>query len=66
MYTVEGCPTCEKAKHNFDRQGVLFEERDVYLNEEWLAEAEKLSPNRTVPIIISDGTVEVGFRGKEG
>jgi glutaredoxin len=66
MYTVEGCPTCEKAKHDLNRQGIIFEERDVYLNEEWLAEAEKLSPNRTVPVIITDGKVAVGFRGKEG
>ena len=66
IYTVDSCPTCEKALADYKRRGIAFEERNVYRKQEWLEEAEKLSPTRTVPIIITDGNIEHGFQGKFG
>ncbi len=66
IYTVDGCPTVEKALEDFRLRGIEFEERNVYTRNDWLEEAEQLSPTRTVPIIITDGKIEHGFQGKLG
>ena len=66
IYSQDGCPTCDRAKEWYRRQGIPFEERDVFKNEKWQKEAEELSPSHTVPVIIRDGQVEQGFNGKLG
>ena len=64
LYTLRGCPTCEKAKRGLSQRGVQFEERMVDDNPAWWKEAVALAA--TVPIIISEGRVEVGWQGEVG
>ena len=64
LYTLRGCPTCEKAKRGLSQRGVQFEERMVDDNPAWWKEAVALAA--TVPILVSDGRVEVGWQGEAG
>ena len=64
LYTLRGCPTCEKAKRGLSQRGVQFEERMVDDNPAWWKEAVALAA--TVPILVSDGRVEVGWQGEVG
>jgi glutaredoxin len=64
LYTLRGCPTCEKAKRGLGQRGVEFEERMVDGNPTWWKEAVALAA--TVPILVSDGRVEVGWQGEAG
>ena len=64
LYTLRGCPTCEKAKRGLNQRGVQFEERMVDDNPVWWKEAVALAA--TVPILVSSGRVEVGWEGEAG
>ena len=64
LYTLRGCPTCEKAKRGLTQRGVQFEERLVDDNPAWWKEAVALAA--TVPIFVSEGRVEVGWQGEVG
>jgi len=64
LYTLRDCPTCEKARKGLSRRGVSFEERVVDDNPTWWKEAVALAA--TVPILVSDGHVEVGWEGEAG
>jgi glutaredoxin len=64
LYTLRGCPTCEKAKRGLSQRGVEFEERLVDDNPVWWKEAVALAA--TVPILVADGRVEVGWQGEVG
>jgi len=64
LYTLRGCPTCEKAKQGLSKRGVQFEERRVDDNAAWWNEATALAA--TVPILVWGDRVEVGWEGEEG
>ena len=64
LYTLRGCPTCEKAKRGLSQRGVQFEERMVDDNPAWWKEAVALAA--TVPIFVSEGRVDVGWEGEVG
>ena len=64
LYTLRGCPTCEKAKRGLSQRGIQFEERLVDDNPAWWKEAVALAA--TVPIFVSEGRVEVGWQGEVG
>ena len=64
LYTLRDCPTCAKAKRGLSQRGVQFEERIVDDNAAWWKEAVALAA--TVPILVSDGRVEVGWQGEVG
>jgi glutaredoxin len=64
LYTLRGCPTCEKAKRGLTQRGVDFEERLVDGNAAWWKEAVALAA--TVPILVSNDRVEVGWEGEAG
>ena len=64
LYTLRGCPTCEKAKRGLSQRGVPFEERMVDDNPAWWKEAVALAA--TVPIFVSEGRVDVGWEGEVG
>lgn len=64
LYTLTTCPTCIRLKEAWSAEGVKYEERPVDKNQKWLNEALKLSD--TVPIILRDGKVEIGFQGELG
>jgi glutaredoxin len=64
LYTLRGCPTCEKAKHDLSQRGVQFEERMVDDNPAWWKEAVALAA--TVPILVLEDQVKVGWEGETG
>ncbi len=64
IYTLETCPTCDKARLALRREGIDFEERDVGERQEWLDEARRLGD--AVPIIVRGDKVEQGFGGEAG
>ena len=64
LYTLRDCPTCAKAKRGLSQRGVAFEERVVDENPAWWKEAVALAA--TVPILVRDGRVEVGWEGEAG
>ncbi len=64
MYTLRTCPTCEQARQDLTADGVEFEERVIDDNPQWFEEASRLA--LTVPILVRDDTVEVGWKGEAG
>ena len=64
LYTLTTCPTCMQLKLDLKKNGKEYEERQVDKNQEWLNEA--LTYADTVPIMIEDETVTVGFNGSMG
>lgn len=65
VYTLTVCPTCDKLRDAWARDGVAYDERRVDQSQDTLDEA--LGFGDTVPIIVySDGRVEVGFEGEVG
>ena len=64
IYTLRTCPTCERARRDLTAEGVDFEERCVEDDPRWFEEASKLGI--TVPIIVRDGKVEIGWKGEVG
>ena len=64
LYTLRDCPTCAKAKKGLSELGGSFEERVVDDNPAWWKEAVALAA--TVPILVWDGRVDVGWEGEAG
>ena len=64
IYTVATCGTCARAVRELTDEGVEFEERDIRKNDQWLAEASQLSIS--VPILVRDGKIEIGWKGDMG
>ena len=65
VYTLRGCPTCDKALAAIGERGVGFEERRVDDNPRWWDEALKYASS--VPVIIwADDDVEIGWDGEYG
>ncbi len=64
IYTKPGCPYCAAVKEHYAKMGIPFTEIDVYSTPGAREEAIKLSGGKAiVPVIVSDGAVEVGFGG---
>jgi glutathione S-transferase len=66
MYSMAGCPTCERARVELREQGTPYEERLVDRNAEHQREVLRLTLQRTVPVFVKDGKVVVGFHGERG
>jgi arsenate reductase-like glutaredoxin family protein len=64
LYTAPNCGVSDWARADLTAEGVDFEERDVMKEKAWFDEALKHSI--FVPILIRDGKVEVGWKGRVG
>lgn len=64
IYTLKSCPTCAKAKADLGAEGIEYEERKIDENGAYYEEACDLG--FSVPIIVRDGKVEVGWKGESG
>jgi glutaredoxin len=64
IYTLRTCATSKRAMADLDAEGVSYEERKVDENAAYYEEALELA--FTVPIIVRDGRVEVGWKGESG
>jgi glutaredoxin len=64
-YTLTICPTCDKLRAAWARQGIDYDERRVDQSQAVLDEA--LEYGDTVPIIVyPNGQVVIGFEGETG
>lgn len=64
IYTKQGCPYCAAAKEHFAKEGIDYKEIDVFDVPGAKEEAIKLADGKAiVPVIVTDGVVEVGFGG---
>lgn len=64
IYTKTGCPYCEAAKEQFQKEGVPFKEVNTSTDAEALAYIKQTLGAKKVPVIVRDGKLaEIGFQG---
>ncbi|MFW6195309.1 MAG: UXX-star (seleno)protein family 2 [Chloroflexota bacterium] len=64
VYTHPDCDFSNMLKEELTQEGTEFEEIDLSTQPEKWGELEKLtSGDRTTPVIIRNGNVEVGYHG---
>lgn len=64
IYSTSWCPACVKAKKYLNMRGIEFQEINVADKHEDRNEVQKVSGQRTVPVLDIDGKVIVGFDKK--
>lgn len=65
LYTTRWCPACARVRSWLQARGIPYEERDVEQSTAAAARWSALNRARTVPTIIVDGQVLVGFVEEE-
>ncbi len=66
IFSTTTCPYCKQAKDFLASKGIKFEDFDVITNPEALREMREISGGaRTVPVIVIDDTVLVGYDEQE-
>lgn len=63
IYTKPGCPYCQAAKADFQRQGLAYREIDVSTTPGAREEAYRLAGQHLVPVIVRGKEVTVGYGG---
>ncbi|AIY84053.1 NrdH-redoxin [Clostridium baratii] len=61
IYSTSWCPSCVKAKKYLNMKGIEFEEINVADKHEDRNEVQKVSGQRTVPVLDINGEIIVGF-----
>jgi len=62
IFSTPTCPYCKQAKEFLSSKGISFEDIDVSSNPEGLKEMKNITGGaRTVPVIVIDDTVIVGY-----
>lgn len=61
IYSTSWCPSCVKAKKYLNIKGIEFEEINVADKHEDRNEVQKVSGQRTVPVLDINGEIIVGF-----
>ncbi|MEG1003806.1 MAG: glutaredoxin domain-containing protein [Clostridium sp.] len=64
IYSTSWCPACVKAKKYLNMKGIEFEEVNVADKHEDRNEVQRVSGQRTVPVLDIDGNIIVGFDKK--
>lgn len=64
IYTKPGCPYCKAAKDDMADKGVNFIEYDITSDLAFKEKAVMLAGEASVPVIINNGEVTIGFGGK--
>jgi len=63
IYTKPGCPYCAAAKQDFEDKGISYTEHDVTSDPAIKEKAISLAGVASVPVIVRNGEVSVGFGG---
>ncbi|MDP2937313.1 MAG: glutaredoxin family protein [Dehalococcoidia bacterium] len=63
IYTIADCPYCKAAKDDLRSRAVPYREIDVAGDAGARDEMIALSGDNTVPVIIEDGKVSIGYGG---
>lgn len=61
VYSIPGCPWCRKAKEYLGEKGLPFIDYDVAEDHAKLEEMVQLTGQHTVPVVIVDSEIIVGF-----
>lgn len=61
IYTTSTCPYCKEAKDFFKEKGIKYKEIDVENNEKAQKEMIEKSGGMSVPVIVIEDEVMVGF-----
>ena len=61
IYSTPTCPYCKRAKEYFSRKGISYTDIDVAQDREKAKEMTQKSGQMSVPVIIIDGEIVVGF-----
>lgn len=61
IYSTPTCPYCKRAKEYFSRKGISYTDIDVAQDREKAKEMTEKSGQMSVPVIIIDGEIVVGF-----
>ncbi len=61
IYTTPSCSHCKEAKKYFAERGLDYEELDVATDAKARIEMFGIARTRSVPVIVVDGQVFVGF-----
>jgi len=65
IYTKPGCPYCAAAKEDLARRGIAYKEINAEGDPKALEEMLRLNGGqRTVPTVVENGNVTVGFGGR--
>ena len=61
IYSTPTCPYCKRAKEYFSRKRISYTDIDVAKDREKAREMTQKSGQMSVPVIIIDGEIVVGF-----
>lgn len=61
IYSTPECPYCNRAKALLKANAIDYDEVDVSINDENLEEMKKVSGQMSVPVIVVDKEVLLGF-----
>ncbi len=61
IYSTPTCPYCKRAKEYLSRKGIPYVEHNVAADKEKAKEMIQKSGQMSVPVIIIDGEIIVGF-----
>lgn len=61
VYSTPTCPYCKRAKAYLEEKGVTYEDIDVANNPQAADEMVKVSSQMSVPVIVIDNDVVIGF-----
>lgn len=61
IYSTPTCPYCKRAKEYFSRKGISYTDIDVAQDREKAKEMTQKSGQMSVPVIIIDDEIVVGF-----
>jgi glutaredoxin-like YruB-family protein len=65
IYTVPTCPWCRQAKEYLAQNGVEYTDYNVAEDQTKFQEMVKLSGQMSVPVIVIDGEMQLGFNEKK-
>ncbi|MDD4874269.1 MAG: Uxx-star family glutaredoxin-like (seleno)protein [Dehalococcoidales bacterium] len=61
VYSTPTCPYCVRAKEYLTKRGVVYKDLNVAVNQEAAQEMVQKSGQMSVPVIVVDDKVVVGF-----
>lgn len=61
IYSVDWCPSCVKVKSYLDKKGFKYEVINVADAKEERAIVEKVSGQRSVPVVDINGNIIIGY-----
>ncbi|HNU70487.1 MAG TPA: glutaredoxin family protein [Thermodesulfobacteriota bacterium] len=61
MYSMPTCPHCHEAKAYLSKKGIDYEDIDVSKNKQAAKEMIDLSGSRSVPVLVINDEVIIGF-----